>query len=188
MKKHLIIDFETLSENALDCIVVNVSFALFDPEKKNSLDEILDSVETRKFNIKEQKSFGWKHSEGTLKFWKTLPVDAQKQLLPSPTDISVLDFPSILKNHIKDVKVSYWWTRGNNFDPVILKRIYNQSGVELDSHLVYYNVRDVRSFIDGFSMMKLSNSFMPEGTENVVKHISKNDIALDIMRIQAIWG
>ena len=110
-----------------------------------------------------------------------------------PTDITVKEFVDQFIDLVSEHKISHWWSRGNTFDPPILTRIFDDQGKknELNKHLKYWAVRDMRTFIDAKLDFPKENGFPPfEDTvkwEKIFKkHDSSWDVLADMLRLQAI--
>jgi hypothetical protein len=106
-------------------------------------------------------------------------------------DISRDEHAFNLKTYISGPKISRWWSRGNTFDPVIMKDIDDKSGAGIFEILRFWNVRDVRTFIDtkfGFSTRTDFCPFPDEKKWNsvFVKHNCVHDVSADILRMQSI--
>lgn len=198
--KSFIFDYETLSNDASDCVVVDCSYVIFDwdrftSENPYTFRELVDMVYSDKLNVKDQVSrFGYKIKKSTLDWWSEQGEEAKEKLKPSSTDITVENHISNLLNYIKDSRVKYWWSRSNTFDPIILYRMAKDVGRkdELDTYLSFWLVRDTRTFIDAkFSFKNKTNGFIPMQDEKNWEtqfraHMSSHDIAADVLRLQTL--
>jgi hypothetical protein len=194
---HFILDYETLGQDVFTVPVVNCSYFVFDWSRFTSdnpytFEELIQSIRMDKFDIASQVREGYKIGEDSLQWWKDQGEEAIKQIKPSPDDISVAEFCTNLYKYLKEVKVSYWWSRSNTFDPILLHRNFRDcmSREALDFILPYWLVRDTRTYIDANFQFKLKvNGFMPldEDEEKLfIKHNSIHDLAVDILRLQKI--
>lgn len=194
MTPHLILDFETLSQDASKCVVLDCSYVIFDWDRFTtnpySMEELVDNAQRYKFDVEDQvENHGWKISKSTLQFWNDQGVEARKVLNPSTDDISVELFINEFEAFLESNKPKYWWSRSNTFDPIIIFRMIDHFGKteKFRKLLPFWMVRDTRSFIDGASMFGVKNDFIPIKDESkFVKHSSRHDIAMDILRLQTL--
>lgn len=195
---HLILDFETLGTDLINGFaLLECSYASFDFERFHtnpySFDELVEEVIQRdKFEISHQvNEYGYKIEQGVLDWWKSQDKTlVEKILKPTKKDITIKEFGLKFLDYVKKNNISYWWSRSNTFDPIILYRIFNDINLryELDGTLKHWNVRDTRTFIDAkLDFNKEMNSFvLPEWQKKFEKHNSVHDIAIDILRLQAL--
>jgi hypothetical protein len=194
--KHFIFDFETLGQDSSTCVAVNCAFTTFDAGRFQSkpfeFDELVDSMQFLKFDVRHQaETYGYKIEQRVLDWWDTQEPEVRKQIVPNKKlDIEVKSFIQQVIEYLKANPVSYWWTRSNTFDPVIMLRIARDTGLkdELESYLKYWAVRDTRTFIDAKTDFRLKdNGFIPFGDEvKFKKHDPLHDVAADIMRLQKL--
>lgn len=194
----LFIDFETLSIDPTNCAVINFSWVVFNrgvfTKGAYSFQDLLDRTEQVKLNVKDQvQRFGYEVSADTLKFWKSQPDEVRVQALPSANDITVeaavAVFSSSIASHANEGnKIERWWSRGNNFDPVILRRLFRDVGRNLDDVLNYSAMRDIRTYIDARFDFKIGAGETNFNLDGVVvkKHDSRHDIVADVLRMQKI--
>ena len=195
----LIIDFETLGQSVMKCPILNCSMFVFDRERFKSktnpytYDEILKNCVTLKLNVGEQVKNGYKIEPGTLDFWSKVNDEAKKQLVPSKNDLTYAEFCDKMMQYLQLEKITYWWSRSNTFDPILLWRIFEDASKldDLNSKLKFWKIRDVRTYIDAktdFSLGK--NGFVPidlhTWSEKFKEHDSRHDITGDILRLQKI--
>lgn len=189
MKNAFIYDFETLSQNPLDCALISCACLSFDLEKLESgsytYDELLSKTKYIKFDVEQQvKQFNRKVDKETLEWWREQGPEAIKKLKRSSEDVSIEQLPSWVLTNMPD-NCKYVFTRNNTFDPVILKSVCDQ----LNQTFPYpwWTIRDTKSFIFGLSYtMDIKDTFIPVGAENYVKHDPVHDVCLDVMRMQNI--
>lgn len=199
MKLHFIHDFETLGQNKQTCIVLDCSIGIFDWERFTSNEpytpeELLNTCIHRfKFDVLDQKkNYGYKAEQQTIEWWSQQSVEAQRRCLPSSEDRPLAEFSVWLLEHLSGKKIQKWWARGSDFDPIILRRILTDLNcTEVENILKFWNLRDTRSFIDGFTMFGHDNSFVPMEDESeweriFIKHSSPHDIMADILRLQTL--
>lgn len=202
MKKHrndFIIDFETFGKRAHKCAVIDCSVMVFNWDKILSSDPYTtkDIDKTRKFklSVKDQVSnYDWEIEKDTIRFWEEQSSEVRENIKPKKNDLTVKDFVSELHNYlIKSLKIDYWWSRGNTFDPIILNRIADSQGklLHIEEYLKFWKVRDTRTHIDSKFDYENKNGFVPVSNEaqwnRVFKaHDSSWDILADVLRLQAI--
>jgi hypothetical protein len=192
MNNCVIFDFETLSLDRVNGVVLSFAMTTFSEEdfinSPYSYDDLVASSKMIKFNVEEQvKEFGRKIDKSTLNWWYEQGEEAKKQLKPSSDDKSISELKDFFMSNANIPKLKKVFTRGNTFDPIFLDYIVLQQN-NLKQLYPHWVVRDTRSYIEGLSFgTDLKNGFMPEGLENkAVLHDPRHDIALDIMRIQTL--
>jgi hypothetical protein len=185
----VIYDFETLSQDPVKGIVVNFAALVFDETRFKTnpytFKELVESAELIKFDTKEQvEVYGRRPDKGTLDWWSKQNPEARSMLNPSSEDVSISELYDFCKGIAQKPKRVY--TRGNSFDPVFLSQIMLQLGQK--EPWDWWNLRDTRSIIDGMVMgVDFDNKYMPEGVEGFIHHNPIHDIALDVIRIQALY-
>jgi len=192
MNNAMIFDLETLGTTAATCPVLSAAAYAFDTERFLSsnpytIEEIVSGSDYVKVKVNEQcTQLGRIIEKDTLTWWKQQDKAVQKaQLIPSANDKPVADIIKMLYNNFTHKSNVY--TRGNTFDPVIITSLC--ATLKIEEPYPWYNVRDTRSTIDGLSWGSgLFNTFIPEGIDekSLAVHDPRVDIALDIMRIQAL--
>lgn len=199
-KANFIFDFETFGQDRFTCALVDCAYLVFDWARFTSDNpytgkELLGMTETFKFSLEDQKeNYGYKVEKDTIEnFWMKLPADVREKAKPSEHDRPLAEFIPAIDSYIGELKINKWWARGNDFDPVILRRVYDDVKGDIDIYkkLAFWNLRDTRSFIDGFTMFGHSNSFVPiEDTaaweQFFKKHVSRYDIMADVLRLQTL--
>lgn len=194
---HFILDYETLGQDVFTIPVVNCSYYVFDWDRFTSdnpytFEELIALIRFDKFNVLEQLNAGYKIGPGSMDWWREQGEEAMKQIIPSERDIPVAEFVKNIYNYLRETKISYWWSRSNTFDPILLHRNFKDfsSREALDFVLPYWLVRDTRTYIDAQFQFKLKkNGFMPLDAEEeklFIKHNSIHDLAVDILRLQKI--
>jgi hypothetical protein len=192
MNNSMIFDLETLGTTAATCPVLSAAAYAFDTERFTSsnpytIDEIVSGSDYVKVDVNEQcTKYGRIIEKDTLEWWKKQDKDVQKaQLIPTADDKPVADIITMLYNNFTHKSNVY--TRGNTFDPVIITALCKS--LKGEEPYPWYNVRDTRSVIDGLSWGSgIFNTFIPEGIDEstLAVHDPRVDIAIDIMRIQAL--
>jgi hypothetical protein len=197
--RHLIIDFETMGQNAVDCAIIDCSAIIVDTEKmvSNNPYTLSDISLAKKFklSIKDQvDNYKWIVYKDTIDFWLSQPDSVKKNIKPLSSDLLVKDFvEEFLLYLINNGKVQYWWSRSNTFDPLLLWRLFNSQNryTQMNEYLPYWRVRDTRTFIDAKLDFPKKNGFVPiknqEKWQSVfVEHDSSWDVFADALRMQAI--
>jgi hypothetical protein len=192
MSNSIIFDFETLSTDRYNCVVVSLAALKFSEdnftsENGYSFDELVESAKLIKFNVQDQvKNHNRVIDKKTLEWWNEQGTEAKKQLIPSDQDQSITELYDFFVSTIADMTFkSKVYTRGNNFDPIIFENIMDQ--LHKPHPYSFWQLRDTRSIIEGLSWGSgLKNSFMPEGCDNFIHHDPVHDIALDVMRMQTL--
>jgi hypothetical protein len=201
---HFMIDFETIGTNAREIPAIDCSYIVWDwnrfaSERPYSFKELVENMQTAKFDIKDQvENHQCKYTKPDLQWWLDQPTELRKFLKPTSNDLTALQFIEQLVTYLRQTGsgVDYWWSRSNTFDPVILNRLAENAGKTslLSSFLKFWAVRDVRTYIDAkfdFNVPGGENAFVPvsnveKWNYNFKKHDSKHDVAADILRMQAI--
>lgn len=188
---NMIFDFETLSQNPVDGVVIslatlNYDDKIFTTENPYTYGELLEKTQYIKFNVESQvKSYDRKIEKDTLDWWGKQGEEAQKALRPSPEDVSITELYNFMIVN-KPVNLNRVWTRRNTFDPVFMTSLMKRVGKPEPYN--WWDVRDTISFIEGLTYgSDLKNNFIPEGLdEHFVAHDPRHDIAMDVMRMQTV--
>lgn len=201
---HFIIDFETIGQNSREVPAIDCSYTVFDWERFTSdnpysFKELVLNMEYAKFDIKDQMvNHGCKYSERDLQWWLDQPAELRTNMKPNPElDLKSDQFVDKLIDYLQQKgNISYWWSRSNSFDPVILERIAQNAGrlEKLGAYLKWWSVRDTRTYIDAkfnFDVPGKKNGFIPVSNiekweYNFKAHDSKHDVAADVLRLQTI--
>jgi hypothetical protein len=197
--KHLILDFETLSNDSFECAAFECSAFVFDLDKMLSDDPygMKDVVDVKYFklnSIEQIRDWDYKTSESTLDWWEKQSEEARASMKPKKSDLTLEEFTNQFIEYVKlKGPVKYWWSRGNTFDGNIITRMFKSLDKlnVLDKHLHWGKIRDTRTFIDALGEFKLDNSFIPVVDEEFwkkafVQHDSRWDVIADTLRIQAL--
>lgn len=189
----LIFDFETLSTDRVNGVVLSLAALVYDPTRFNvkqqySYTELLESSRFIKFNAADQvKVHNRKIDQDTLKWWGQQSKDAQQsQLQPSEKDQPLSDCIPFITKHTQDYSLNKVFSRGNTFDNIFLDYI------AIDTNQVvpwpHWAVRDTRSYIEGMAFgTDIKNGFIPDGLDEFfVPHDPQHDIVMDVMRMQTL--
>jgi hypothetical protein len=201
MKRHdLCIDFETMGKDASTCAVIDCSVMIFGWERFSSNDpySLKSIVDTKRFKLSivdQVKNYGWKIETDTLKFWEEQEPEVRSKITPKKDDLTVKEFIKEFHNFlINSPKISYWWSRSNTFDPIILSRIFQAENklLHLEEYLKYWRVRDTRTYIDAKLDFPKENGFVPisdsdKWNSSFKKHDSSWDVLADVLRLQQIF-
>jgi hypothetical protein len=197
--KGLMLDFETMGQNVIDCAMIDCSMMVFDTEKMLSNDpytsKSISDVKKFKLSIKDQvDNYGWKVYNDTIKFWMSQSDNVKKYIKPQSSDLTVKECVNKMHDFMIDSgKMDYWWSRSNTFDPILIWRLFNSQDkyVHMNEYLPYWRVRDIRTFIDAKMEFPKKNGFIP--VQNIdfwnkvfEEHNSSWDVLADVLRMQAI--
>ena len=191
-----IYDYETLSTDVRNCVIVNVAAmnvtsSRFISDVPYTYEDLLNKTRYMKLNVEDQvKNYNRQISKGTLKWWSEQGEDAKKHIKPTEDDKDLSELLPFLRSVIK--KKEFTFTRGNTFDCMITTFLCDQFNEE--PVYPFWKVRDTRSYIDalfvgGFEDVNPSspprNSFIPtEVRDRFVAHDPQHDIAMDAYRMQ----
>lgn len=185
-----IFDFETMSQNPQDGVVISFAMMNYDPSRFTSnpysYQELVNKGKFIKFDVAEQvKKYGRKIEQSTVQWWGQQNKEAQKKIAPMKDDKSISElYNFFVVNRATNLDKVY--TRRNTFDPVFLSSIMKATGNP--EPYDWWSVRDTISFIDGLTFgAEVKDNFIPEGLEeHFVKHDPVHDIAMDVMRMQVL--
>lgn len=199
MTKHLLIDFETFGVNGSNCVVIDCSALVFEWERFTSDKPytVREYANAKRFklSVKDQvENYKWIIEKEAVEFWEEQKPDVRKRVKPKPDDLTVKEFADQFLNFVsKQGKIDYWWSRGNAFDPVIIKRIYRALDrlPAIEEYLKFWAVRDTRTWIDAKFDFADENGFVPiQDTvlwEKIFQiHDSSWDVTADLLRLQTI--
>lgn len=186
-----IYDFETMSQNPVDGVVVSFAMLNYDPNRFASENpytywELLDKSHFMKFDVADQiKNYNRKIEKSTVEWWSKQSKEAQAKIAPRPDDKSISELHGFfVVNRATNLEKVY--TRRNTFDPIFMTSLMKATGNP--EPYAWWDVRDTISYIEGLSYgVELDPGFIPEGLEGYfVKHDPCHDIAMDVMRMQAL--
>jgi len=199
MSKHLLIDFETFGVNGSNCAAIDCSALVFDWNRFTSDNPYTPreyaNVKRFKLSVKEQvRDYQYVVEQDALDFWEGQSAEVRKKITPKKDDLTLEEFSNQFLDFLASHgKIDYWWSRGNAFDPVILKRIYRDLNKHssISEYLKFWAVRDTRTWIDAKFEFDTENSFIPiqnaELWEKIFqKHDSSWDVTADLLRLQTI--
>lgn len=188
---NLIYDFETLSQNAFNGVIVNVAALHFDPDRFNDdpydYMELVGDAKFIKFNISEQvEKYGRKIQSSTLEWWKKQSKEAQSQLKPNKLDKSIESLYNFMFDEMKIEDMKFIYTRGNSFDPVFFDSVCYM--LDKPKPKNWWAIRDTRSTLDGMLWGSgIKDNFIPDGLDELfVGHNPMHDIAMDVCRLQYV--
>lgn len=188
----VVIDFETLSVDRVNGVVLSMALLNFDTkvltsQKPYEYEFLVQKAQFIKFDVEEQvKKYKRVISKDTLNWWSEQSKEAQKQLKPSKKDQSIADLYDFLITKTNPDNIDRIMCRGQDFDLMFLEFIMKQ--IEKPMPYPHWKFRDTRSLIDGMAWgTDIRNGFIPEGlNEKFVAHDPRHDIAMDVMRIQSL--
>lgn len=196
MNNAIIYDFETLSTNPSDGVVVSLAHLNFCSPVYDAnapvyeYEQLLEMCVYTKFNIQDQHNRGRRIQTSTLKWWESQIAkrpELELQLKPSSDDVSITEIGDIFSSTSDMNNVKAVFTRGNTFDPIFMESLCKAADIEVP--YPFWAVRDTRSTIEGmaFGATEMDNKFIPEGLETkFVAHDPRHDIVMDVMRMQTI--
>jgi hypothetical protein len=187
--KSIIYDYETLSKDMINGVVVNLAAILFDEsrfvENPYEYDELLVSAKFIKFDVKEQvQKYGRTIQKETMDWWMQQDIAARSLIKPSADDVSIDNIHDFFYNTLQIHTCDRVYARGNTFDPILTETLHRNIG-KVDP-VKWWVIRDVRSLFEGMTYgHNIKNNFIPEGLESkFIAHNPIHDIAMDIMRFQ----
>lgn len=200
MSKHFIFDMETWNQNQYECALIDCSYYIFDWDRFTTdnfytIEELLDDIKRDKFSYEYQKQYkekGFKVDPDTVDWWAKQDKKVRIRTRPSDDDITFSDHLDNLEEYLIGNKIKYWWSRGTDYDPPILDRITRLlDRRKIYDTLLFWALRDTRSFLDGFTLFDHRNDFCPisdtkKWDDIFEKHNSTHDIMADILRLQAV--
>ncbi len=200
MRTDFILDFETIGQcarvaPAIDCSYITFTWDRF-LEEPYSFFELTRNAQRAKLSVQDQiQNYDFKYKESDLDWWKQQPKHVRQNIIPKIDDLQVKQFIEDLIGYLrKEGPISYWWSRSNTFDPVILEHLSMSVGKDsiLNQLIHWSKVRDTRTYIDAKFNFTVENGFMPVANDeqwalNFNAHDSTHDIAADILRLQAIY-
>jgi hypothetical protein len=181
----LIFDFETMSTNPYDGVVVSLGMLAYDEKAVYEYEDLVAKAVFIKFDVGEQgQRYGRKVMQSTVDWWATQNAEAKKMIRPMDTDVSIDTLYDSVVAYCANPKKVY--TRGNTFDPMFMESLCLATGNP--EPYKFYNIRDTRTMIEGLSWGSgVSNKYIPDGLEDkFIAHDPRHDIAMDVMRIQTI--
>lgn len=185
-----IFDFETLSQDPTDGVVISFAMLNYDPARfakdPYTYQELLDKCNFIKFDVADQvKSYNRKIQKDTVQWWSEQNKEAQKKIAPMRDDKSIAElYNFFVVNKCTNLEKVY--TRRNTFDPVFMTSIMKATGNPLPYD--WWMVRDTISYIEGLAFgVTIDTGFIPEGlSELFVKHDPSHDVVMDVMRLQSL--
>ena len=191
MSDAFIFDFETLSQNPIDAAVVSCASLVFSMDTLElngyTYEELMNKVQFRKFNVKDQVDrWNRKIEQTTLEWWAQQSKEARASIKPSPEDYTINTLIPWLESHFNREKNKFVFTRNNTFDPVIVQSVSKDFSLPVPYD--WWKVRDTKSFIMGLTYgSDIRDSFIPPEAEGkYVKHDPRHDVVLDVLRMQTI--
>lgn len=188
-KNAAIYDFETMGQDGIKNVVVNMALLNFDQDcfiqNPYEYDELMEKVAYIKFDVEDQvKNYGRKIDKDTMKWWSEQSKEAQSMLRPTKDDKSISEIPDFWYTNVMCHNLQYVYTRNNTFDPKFLEYLCKDIGKKLPYE--FWKIRDTKSVILGLTWGSNSrDDIIPPGLEKkFVKHDPRHDIVMDVMRLQ----
>lgn len=193
MSECLIFDFETLSQNPINGVLVSCALLTFDidilPNNGYTYEELLDKVKYFKFDVKHQvELWNRKVDPKTLDWWQKQSKEALATIKPSKEDRPLEDFLPWFSSNFNRDKLQYIFSRNNTFDPVIIQSICTDIIPAQPMPYDWWKIRDTKSLIMGLVYgTDIKDTFIPPDAVNkYVKHDPRHDVVLDVMRLQTL--
>lgn len=198
-KTGIIIDYETMSPDAINCAVIDCSVMTFSWDKfvSDNPYTIEDIKFTKRFKLSivdQVKNYDYQITKSTLDFWAEQDSEVKAKIKPKPNDLTVKEYVEKFLSYLKaGPKISHYWSRSNTFDPIILTRLFKSQDKlqDLEKILKFWAVRDTRTWIDAKLDFPKDNGFCPfedtvKWNKTFKKHDSSWDVLADVLRLQAI--
>lgn len=199
MRTDFILDFETIGQcsrlaPAIDCSYTTFVWERF-LEEPYSFNELISTIKKSKLSIQEQvTNYDFSYKKEDLDWWMQQAPEVKQHIKPRADDLTIPQFIEEVISYLrKSEKISYWWSRANGFDPVILDHLSMSVSKDkfLNEYIPYWKVRDTRTFIDAKFNFTTKNGFCPVADQewwesNFKAHDSTHDVAADILRLQSI--
>ncbi|AZU98597.1 exonuclease [Acinetobacter phage AB-Navy71] len=189
-----IIDLETLG-NKPDCIVVDLSVLVFDPDPTvvQSLDELIANGRRFKLNLQSQKGIR-STTPSTVKWWSEQSPEAKKNLLASPEDLTVEEAITQVLDFLKRSNINQWksqgWCRGMSFDfPIfvdMIRQAFKTNDTDKLEPIKFHCQRDIRTAIEAYSLVRgMTKTPLRKGVlDGFVHHDSIHDCAKDVIMLK----
>jgi hypothetical protein len=189
---HLTWDIETLGMKETT-VVTTLAIIPFTFEGNETYDELVLNGFYVKFSIADQLK-NWKRTttQSTIDWWKTQSEEAKvNSIKPSKDDVALeagLDQIEYWIGKSKyDMKKSYNWARGSNFDFPKIEDMFDMAGRALPFNT--WKIRDTRTYIDVLTGNDRGAYELKNGTpKNFIHHHALHDAALDTMRLKEIYA
>lgn len=181
-------DIETLHTCAKS-VVLSLGFCVFDDEKEQTFDEIVnDGVEVF-FNVEDQLAKGRLISNSTMEWWGQQGEDARRVLAAEDTITPREFFDKVFYPYLERMdmhqawamKNCRWVTRGPHFDIAIMDDLFLDYNVT--SPWKYYNIRDIRTWLECHGMPDNLKLVKPQ---SMVAHNALHDAAFDAWMMQQV--
>ncbi|QQO96216.1 exonuclease [Acinetobacter phage Minot] len=189
-----IIDLETLG-NKPDCIVVDLSVLVFDPDPTavQSLGELIANGRRFKLNLQSQKGIR-STTPSTVKWWSEQSPEAKKNLLASPEDLTVEEAITQVLDFLKKSNINQWksqgWCRGMSFDfPIfvdMIRQAFKTNDTDKLEPIKFHCQRDIRTAIEAYSLVRgMTKTPLRKGVlDGFVHHDSIHDCAKDVIMLK----
>ena len=181
-----IFDIESLGVEST-AVVLSAALIHFDPEKRPTYQDLLDTACFVKFDAKEQAQLGRTVSKSTLDWWKGQHEYTRKVSFdPSYTDVTAAVGIRILYDYMTKFPNSdkqTMWARGS-LDQLVIDSLTNK--LDMEPLTGYHMWRDVRTAVD--ILYGTTNGYVEVDhplfkRHEVIKHHPVHDCALDAMQL-----
>lgn len=188
--KHLIIDVETLAV-AEKAVVLQIAAALHDSENKETMFESL-SFRNWKLEVKSQSEHGRVVERETLEWWKTQPIEVQRQaLIPNNSDVdpeaALVEFEDWLISKSFNKYKDFIWQRGSKDQDWVCSLMRDCGWIPYKLPISFHRVRDIRTCVDVLGQSSKLNGY-PDNTDELrgmvpdyKQHDAMSDIKLELL-------
>jgi hypothetical protein len=139
---HFILDYETLGQDVFTVPVVNCSYYKFDWDRFTSdnpytFNELIKEIQFDKMNVEAQVEQGYNSSATLSTGGRTRAKKrSSRSSLLTKTSRFISSF-RIYTTILRTRKISYWWSRSNTFDPILLHRNFRDH-MSRESSTLYF--------------------------------------------------
>ena len=191
--KCYVFDLETLGQQK-NAVIVSAAFLAFDFTEKKTFEELLKDTFYLKFSITDQKAAGRPTDKSTIEWWMKQDPIVKKELAPSQADKTMGEAVAAIIGYLKERgihdgngKKVFRFCRGQDFDIPILESFFASVGAELPG--VFFNSRDIRTFISAVIMDLNNTTIYKDGVEyktlkGFKKHDARHDVAKAVLEMQ----
>lgn len=184
----VVFDIETMSKSS-EAVILSMSAIYFDPSKKYTYQQLLDSAFFVKFNVEDQiKRLHRRADKSTMEWWsKQCDYAKKKSFIPSPeTELTFEDGYELMRAWAKNLPVGRqkdWIFVRGQLDQLCVESMCDQ--LNIDKIFPYSQYRDVRTAID--FLYGTTNGYVEvqdfDPQAHVIKHCPIHDCAYDIMQL-----
>jgi hypothetical protein len=200
MSRELLIDFSMLGYVPENCVVLDCSVCVVDPEKMVSEEpyttrSVFAEVVRFKLSAADQVKRGMVAHPDGVDYWKSQPkATVDRVLKPSQADLDLDQFAERLIDHVAPQKIDRWWSRHAIDDAAVLWRLFHAVGKRdmLNSHLSRHGSRDLVTYLDSaFNFQRKKVDYVPIADVQYWEKIfqpqdSSHSVMADALRLQGV--